>query len=228
MIVTTIYLAAMDEGSGDPWGVLGNSGAERLAIGALADLTLARHLAIGPETGNDSPAGRRLDLLVRPVAPRVLAAAHDELSTVSKQLDIDRAVRALRDLAPTIEQELIDAGDLVPAGQKGMFKKRTTFAPVAERVAAARQRIRSLPEGPTLESRVLAVLATTGLPRKRLHRLAGGALDAPVGALDPFEPYDPGATAPDGAPIGTHGAELLSALTVVLAATSDTTGWADD
>jgi len=225
MIVTTVYLAA-GGAAADPWPVLGNSGTERLALAALADLALARRLQVAPAADDESPAARRLAIVPGPPLPPVLAAAVDALSSVTKQLDIGRAVRALRDLAPAVEAALVASGDVVEQGTRGVLRKRAALRARPESVAAARQWIGWFPWPPNAEVHALALLATIGLRRQRMAELLGGAAGPQLLALDPFGPYDPNALAPDGAPIGPNGADLLGALTLELAATSDTTGWA--
>ncbi len=225
MIVTTIYLAA-GGASADPWPVLGNSGTERLAIAALADLTLARRLQVAPAADDESPAARRLAIVPGPPLPHVLSAAIDALTSVTKQLDVDRAVRSLRNLAPAVEAALVSTGELVEHGTKGLLKKRPAVVAHPQWLAAARQRIGSFAWPPSAEAHALALIATTGLPDQRRWEMLGGTAGPELGALDPFGTFDPNAPAPDGAPIGPNGADLLSALTLELAATSDTTGWA--
>lgn len=224
MIVTTIYLAAGGE-SADPWPVLGNSGRERLALAALADLTVQRRLQVAPEAEDESPAGRRLAIVPGAAVAPVLASALDALAGVSKQLDVDRAVRALRDLAPAVEAALRASGDIVEVGTSGLLRKRAALAARPESVAAARQWIGAFPWPPSAEVHALALLATIGLPDQRRYEMVGGMVGQQLLALDPFGPFDPNAPAPDGAPIGPNGADLLGALTMVMAGTSDTTGW---
>jgi len=226
MIVTTIYLAAGGTAA-DPWPVLGNSGPERLALAALADLTLARRLQAAPEAENESAAARRLALVPGPPLPPVLSTAMASLASVTKQLDVDRAVRALRDLAPAVEAALVASGDLVEQGTKGLLRKRPALVGRPESVTAARQWIGAFPWPPTAEVHALALLATIGLPDQRRFEMVGGMVGQQLLALDPFGPFDPNAPAPDGAPLGPNGADLLGALTVVLLGTPDTTGWAD-
>ena len=49
-----------------------------------------------------------------------------------------------------------------------------------------------------------------------------------LSTLSPWQDFDPGLLAPDGAPIGPMVADLLDALVLELAGTSDTTDWLDD
>ena len=224
MIVTTIHLAAGGERA-DPWPVLGNSGRDRLAIAALADLALARRLQIAAAAGDESPAGRGLVVVDGAPVPPVLAWALDALAGVSKHRDVDRAVRALRDIGPVVQAALLAAGDVAQQGSTGLLRKRPALVARPESVAAARQWIGMFPWPPTAEVHALALIATTGLPDQRRYELVGGMVGPQLLALDPFGPFDPNAPAPDGLPIGANGAELLGVLTTVLAATSDTTGW---
>lgn len=228
MLVTDLQLAAAGGDSTDPWHVLGNSYAERLAIVTLADLTLLRLLQVAPAADDESPAARRLHLVPAPPAPGVIGWAHGALASVTKQLDVDRAVRALRDVAPVVEAQLVAEGALVEQGQKGLLRKRTVLAPEPTRLAAAQHRVRSPGRPLTATSRAMVVLSTFGLPRDRLAQLAGGALDADALAIGAWDPFDPALLAPDGHPLGPNAADLLTSLVYVLAGTHDTTGWVDD
>ena len=96
MILPTIHLAAWADPSGDPWRVLGNSGFARLAIAGLADLALARRLAVAPAADDEGPGGRRLSLVPGPPVGGLTAFVEQTLAGVTKQLDVDRAVRSLR------------------------------------------------------------------------------------------------------------------------------------
>lgn len=223
MIVTTVYLAASGGDGADPWRVLGNSGHVRLAVAALADLAVARALEVEPAADDESPAARRLAVVDPVPAHNLLRAAVGELSNVSRTLDIDRAVRALRNLSQAVEAELVAAGELVEQGQRGLLKKRSVLAARSEGVDAAQQRIRGA-DTRTAEARALVLIATAGLAGKRLQQMTGGATPA---GLDPFDAFSPAAPAPDGAPIGPNGADLLTALITVLMATTDTTGRMD-
>jgi hypothetical protein len=220
MILRTITLAAAGGSSTDPWHVLGNSYADRLAIAALADLTLLRRLRIAPAADDESPAARRLEVLAGGRPDGALGDACDALMSSTKQLDIDRAVRLLRDIAPEVEAELRAAGDLVPAGQKGVLKKRTVLVPRQESIAVARARIREPADPRLAEPRALVLIATTGMPTKRLTQLCGGAVAM---RPDPFDAFPAASIAPDGQPLGDNAADLMTALVTVLAATSDTT-----
>lgn len=220
MITSTVVLAAAGDGSTDPWHVLGNSYADRLALAALADLTLLRRLRVAPEVADESPAARRLELLPGPQLGGALGVACDLLAASTKQLDVDRAVRLLRDLAPAVEAELVASGAFVEAGQKGLLKKRTVLAARPEAVAAAQTQIRGPADPRLAEPRALVLVATTGLPAKRMTKLCGGALAM---RPDPFDAFPSGSIALDGQPLGDNAADLLTALVTVLAATSDTT-----
>ncbi|MBI5089851.1 MAG: hypothetical protein HZB15_13595 [Actinobacteria bacterium] len=191
-----------------------------MAIAALADLTLVRRLQIAPALESESPAARRLVLLPGPAASGATGAASDALTASTKPLDVDRAVRLLRDLAPAIEAELVASGALVEGGQKGLLKKRTVLTARPEAVSWAQAQIRGAALERGAASRALVVVATTGMPTKRLHQLCGGALTA---GLDPFDAFRVDSPAPDGQPLGHNGADLLTTLATVLAATSDTT-----
>ncbi|MFN8021698.1 MAG: hypothetical protein U0Q03_09255 [Acidimicrobiales bacterium] len=225
MILSTIHLAAWAGGEGDPWKVLGNSGFERLAIAGLADLALARRLAVAPAADDESPGARRLSLVPGPPVGGITAVVEQTLAGVTKQLDVDRAVRALRDLGPQVDAALVASGDLVPQGQHGMFKKREAYAAQPERGAAAQSWIR-MPGLPlTAAGRAMVLIAVLGLPNDRMIRLTGGPLAPELAPVSPWVEFDPGLQAPDGAPIGPMTARLLDALVEVLAGTSDTTGW---
>lgn len=228
MILPTIHLAAWADPSGDPWRVLGNSGFARLAIAGLADLALARRLAVAPAADDEGPGGRRLSLVPGPPVGGLTAFVEQTLAGVTKQLDVDRAVRSLRDLGPQVDAALVASGDLVEQGRRGMFGKRTAYAPVVERAAAAQSWIR-MPGLPlSAAGRALVLIATTGLSAKRMARLTGGPLAPELSTLSPWQDFDPGLLAPDGAPIGPMVADLLDALVLELAGTSDTTDWLDD
>ncbi|MGD9997968.1 MAG: hypothetical protein AB7L17_15180 [Ilumatobacteraceae bacterium] len=220
MIATTVYLAAAGDGSTDPWHVLGNSYAERLALAALADLALLRGLDVAPADPSESPAARRLALVGGPGLPGALGVAASALAASTKQLDVDRAVRLLRDLSPAIEAELVQTGALVAGGQKGLLKKRAVLVARPEAVADAQARLRAGASDDTAAGLTLAVFATTGMPARRLVKLCGGA---PPAAPDPFDAFRRDMVAPDGQPIGDRVADLLTTLATVLAATSDTT-----
>ena len=219
MILTTIVLAAAGGDSTDPWHVLGNSYDDRLAIAALADLALARRLAIGPAAEDESPAARRLALGQGPTLAGSAGVAFDALTRATRALDVDRAIRALRDITPAAEADLVASRAFVAADAKGVFKKRSTFVARADAVAWAQSAI-ARADVRTAEGRSLVAIATVGLPDRRLARLCGGQ---PVPRLDAFEPFHPALPAPDGTPIGENTADLLTTLVVVLAATNDTT-----
>jgi hypothetical protein len=219
VILSTIVLAAAGGESTDPWHVLGSSYSERLAIAALADLTLARRLTIAPAADDESPAARRLGLGGGPPLPGPSGVAFETLASVTRSLDVDRAVHALRDIAPAAEGELVATGAFVAAGEKGVFKKRTRLAARPEAVAWAQTAITRAATA-TAGGRALVLIATVGLPARRLARLCGG--EAPP-RLDPFEPFHPALPSSDGLALGHDAADLLTTLVVVLAATSDTT-----
>jgi len=223
LICTTLYLAAA-EGPVDPWHVLGNSYADRLAIAALADLTLARRLAAAPAADDESPAARVLEVQPGPAPTGVLDAALRGLASTSKRRDIDRVVGLLRDLSPAIERDLLASGGLVARGQKGLLRKRPVLAADPAARAAAQSRIRTAAaaaSGPAgAADRALALMAIIGMPRRRQARLCGEPLAAD---LDPFDAFDPSSSGLDGRRLGDKAADLLTALTTVLAATHDTT-----
>lgn len=221
MITTTLYLAAAAETSCDPWRVLGTSYADRVAIAALADLTLARRLQVAPAADDESAAARRLHPVPGPPLGEPLDTAAALLGAADRNLDVDRAVRLLRDLAPVIEQHLLATGALAEAGQKGLLRKRTVVAPRPEAVAAARSAVAAAAQRPDAPSRTLALLATVGLPDRRAAILHGGARPT---RPDPFDDLAPSAPNSDGAPLGDNAADLLTALVTVLAGTTDHTG----
>lgn len=220
MILHTLVLAAAVDSSTDPWHVLGNSYAERLALAALADLTLGRQLQIGPPDDDASPAARRLAVVSDQRPGGALGDAFDLLLSAGTKLDVDRAVRLLRDLAPAVEADLVVGGHLVETGQKGLLRKRAVLAVRPESGAEAQAQIRAGAGSAAAGPRALFLLAITGLPSKRATRLCGAT---PSLSFDPFEPFDPNSVAPDGHTLGPNAADLLVTLTTVLAATTDTT-----
>ena len=219
MISTTLYLAAAEE-SADPWHVLGNPYAPRLAIAALADLGLTRRLSVAPGAMAQSPATRLLEVLPGPPPPGVLRAALAAMVSTGERRDVDRVVHLLGDLSPAIAADLVASGELVVRGQTGRWRKRPVLAAVPEARVQAQSRIRSAAGSPAPADRALALVASAGMPAQRLARLCGGLLPA---HHDPFERFDPASPAADGRPLGDKAADLLTTLITVLAATQDTT-----
>jgi Golgi phosphoprotein 3 (GPP34) len=217
LIASTVYLAAAEE-SADPWHVLGSTYAERLAIAALADLALARLVTALPEGRDESPAARRVQTVPGPIPAGALGVAVAALTASTKQLDVDRAVRLLDDLAPAIEADLVATGALVEGATKGLFKKRAVLSASPAHRDAARGRIRAAASSTAAADRALVLIATMGLSGKEMAQMCGGTISS---MHDPFEPFSESAVAPDGHPLGTGPAELLTALVYVLAGTGD-------
>jgi hypothetical protein len=222
LISTTLYLAAAD-GSTDPWHVLGNSYAERLAIAALADLTLARRLAVGAARPDESPAARVLEARPGPEVTGVLAAALTAWSGTGKRRTIDRSVHQLRNLSTDIAAALVASGDLVAAERPRRWRRATVLTAAPGAPEAAQASIRAAAGSPAAADRALTLAASIGLPARRRARLWGGATAVQPEPFEPFEPFDPAVPAPDGRPLGEPFAETLTALMTVLAATQDTT-----